>query len=136
MAKLFDLRILTPEREFFSGRAESLTLSSSDGRLGILADHVPMVAPVEVGELDITQNGTLRRAFHSEGFLEVLHDGVLVFVQACEWPEEIDAARAERAAEFERERMRQRRSMQEYKHAKVALARAMERLRISGKRLP
>lgn len=132
MAAEFELHILTPEREFFSGRAESLTLSSVDGRLGIMAGHVPMVTPVEIGELDITVNGEQKKAFNSEGFLEVLHNMVLLFVQACEWPEEIDANRAARAAELEREHLRQKRSMAEYKAAKLALSRAMERLRISG----
>lgn len=132
MANGFELHIMTPEREFFSGTVESLVLSSTDGRLGIMAGHVPMVAPVEIGELDITINGEIKKAFHSEGFLEVLHNMVLVFVQACEWPEEIDVRRAERTIELEREHLRQKQSVAEYKAAKLTLARAMERLRISG----
>ena len=132
MAAECELHIMTPEREFFAGQVESLTLSSIDGRLGIMAGHVPMVAPVEIGELDITINGQQKKAFNSEGFIEVLHNHVLLFVQACEWPEEIDANRAARAAQLEREHLRQKQSMVEYKSAKLALARAMERLRISG----
>lgn len=135
MAAEFELQIMTPEREFFSGQAESLTLSSVDGRLGILAGHAAMVAPVEIGELDITVKGQQKKAFNSEGFVEVLHNHVLLFVQACEWPEEIDADRAARAVQIERERLRQKQSVAEYKSAKLALSRAMERLRISGQNI-
>lgn len=135
MAAEFELHILTPERQFFSGQVESLTLSSVDGRLGIMAGHLPMVAPVEIGELELTVGGRQKKAFNSEGFIEVLHNRVLLFVQACEWPEEIDANRAARAVELEREHLRQKQSIVEYKAAKLALARAMERLRISGQNI-
>ncbi len=132
MAAEFQLYILTPEREFFSGKAESLSFSSADGRIGILANHTPMIAPVDIGELDIVTGGEKKRAFNSEGYVEVLHGSVMLFVQACEWPEEIDVNRARRAAERERERMRQKNSVAEYKAAKARLARAMERLRVSS----
>ena len=127
----FQLNILTPERKFFSGDAEGLIISAPDGELCILAGHVPTVAPIVVGTIKLKLNGEWKSAFTSEGFIEVMHDKVMVFTQACEWPEEIDVDRARRSLERAREHLRQKQSIKEYKESKIALARAMVRLRIT-----
>ena len=74
-----------------------------------------------------------QEAVNSEGFMEVLQDSVVVFVQACEWPEDIDMRRAEEAKHRAEERIRQRQSIWENKSSKIALARAMVRLRAGRK---
>lgn len=131
MAKLFNLKILTPERQFFDGDAEVLTVTATDGRFSFLAGHVPVVMPLAVGTLSFRTGDESREVFNSEGFLEVRHGGVIVYVQACESPEEIDKRRAEEAKMRAEERLRQQQSMQEYRQSKLALARAMARLRIT-----
>ena len=55
---------------------------------------------------------------------------MLVFTQDCEWPEEIDAVRAEEARERELEKLRQKQSLIEYHQTQIALNRAMARLRV------
>ncbi|SHH78583.1 F-type H+-transporting ATPase subunit epsilon [Sporobacter termitidis DSM 10068] len=131
MAKLFNLKVLTPEKQFFDGAAESLTVTTTDGRFEFLADHVPTIMPLVVGTLLIkAPEGTIE-VFNSEGFLEVRHDGVLVYIQACEKPDEINKQRAEDARLRAEEHLRQQQSMQEYQQSKMALARAMARLSVS-----
>lgn len=129
----FELSIMTPERQFFSGQVEALTITGIDGKMTVLAGHAPMVASLEVGEISIKQDGVWREAVNSEGFMEVLQDSVVVFVQACEWPEDIDMRRAEEAKHRAEERIRQRQSIWENKSSKIALARAMVRLRAGRK---
>ena len=53
------------------------------------------------------------------------------FVQACEWPENIDVRRAEESRRRAEERLRQKQSMREMKMTRAALARSMARLRLS-----
>jgi len=131
MPKLFNLKILTPEREFFDSDVEAVTVSAPDGKVTILADHAPFVMPVAVGTIKVKKDGEWGDSVNSEGFMEVHHDGVLIYVQSCEHPEEIDARRAEEARRRAMEDMRQRQSMSEYKQSKIALARAMARLRVT-----
>jgi F-type H+-transporting ATPase subunit epsilon len=73
----------------------------------------------------------MEEAFNSEGFLEVSKLGVVLFAQACEWPEDIDIKRAEESKRRSEERLRQQQSINEYKGSKIALARAMARLRVT-----
>lgn len=135
MEKSFGLNILTPEREFFRGEVESLIISSSDGEIGIMAGHLPMVTPITVGEVKIKRDGEWKSAFNSEGFIEVTNNGVVLFVQACEWPENIDVMRAEESLRRAREHLRQKQSINEYNASKIALARAMTRLRVSNHKI-
>jgi len=128
MPKLFNLQIFTPEREFFNGDVEAVSANAPDGSVMVLADHAPLVMPVVVGKIGIKKDGIWDESVNSEGFMEVRHEGVLIFVQACEHPEEIDTRRAEEAKRRAEERLRQKQSMSEYKQSKIALARAMARL--------
>lgn len=132
MAKPFKLMVLTPEREFYNGEAVYVGMDTIAGSIGVLADHVPMVTALTVGTLIIKPDEhTTRTAFHSEGFIEVRHDSVLVMAQACEWPEEIDVRRAEEAEKRAEQRISSpavdERAMT---RSKVALMRAMTRKRI------
>ena len=131
MYKQFNLKILTPERRFMDGDVEALTVNAPDGSVTILADHAPFIMPVSIGTIKIKKDGIWEEAVNTEGFLEVHHQGVLVFVQACERPDEIDTLRAEEARQRAEEKIRQKQSINEHKQSQIALARAMERLRIT-----
>ena len=91
----FMLEILTPEKEFFSGKAESVTCTLADGEMTVLRGHHPMLAALEIGKIKLRTGGKQKTAFSAEGFIEVRPDEVLIFTQLCEWPEDIDENRAE-----------------------------------------
>ena len=94
---VFTCEILTPYRRFYSGRAESITFVTYEGQIQILAGHESLVAPVRIGQLKLVVDGKVRKASVSEGFAKVTEGRVDLFVDAAEWPEEIDRERAERA---------------------------------------
>jgi F-type H+-transporting ATPase subunit epsilon len=93
----FSCDILTPYRRFYSGKAESATFVMHDGQVQVLAGHDSFVAPVRIGQLRLVVEGKVRMAAITEGFARVKEGRVDLFVDAAEWPEEIDRERAERA---------------------------------------
>lgn len=93
----FPFEILTPEHSFFSGEIEALTFTADDGEWTILKDHAPMLVVLRPGTLKIKQDGRWREAVNSEGYMEVAPHGTVLFAQTCEWPEDVDRMRAERA---------------------------------------
>lgn len=131
----FPLKILTPEHQFFDEEVEALIIDTTDGELTILSGHAAISVPLVIGCLHIKQGGAWRQAFQAGGFMEVDERGAHVFVQACEWPENIDARRAQEAEQRALERIRQRRSMEEYQWSKTSLARAMARLRVTNTKI-
>ena len=135
MPNTFKLNIFTPERLFFSDDVEAVEVGLPDGRAVFLAHHIPLIAPVAVTTTRIKKSdGEWVEAFSSEGFVDVRRGGVMLFVQTCEWPDEIDVKRAELARLHAEEALRQKHSMAEYQKSKTDLARAMERLRLSQSR--
>lgn len=133
----FHLDILTPEHRFFEGEVQALTVDCADGQLTILRNHQPMVSTLAIGEIHIKlEDGTWRNAFNSEGFVEVniFHENVTTYVQACEWPEDIDVNRAKAALERAERRLREQKSRIDNRRSQISLARAMARLRASSQR--
>lgn len=132
MERTFKLEIITPYRVFYSGSAEMLVLHTTDGELGILPDHEPCVASVNIGSARIRIEGATKVAALSEGFLEMEGNRVTVLVGAAEWPEEIDVARAERALARANERIREHLLPLITKRSEVAARRAKTRLKIAS----
>jgi len=131
MAPAFNLEIVTPERNFFSGDVEMLIIRTPDGEMGILPGHIPMVVAVAVGSIRILQNGEWLHAAVSEGFSEIKRDQTVMIVDAAEWPHEIDVKRAEAAKERALERLNTKLSRVEYMRTQAALSRAMARLKVT-----
>ena len=128
----FKLEILTPKRQFFTDDVTSVTVTLPDGEMTVLAHHAPLLASLEVGYVKINTGDEIKTAYSAEGFIEIRPDEVLIFTQECEWPDEIDAHRAEEEKEAAEEQMRQKQSLIEYKQTRLALSKAMARLRVKG----
>lgn len=133
--KTFKLQIMTPEKEFYSGEVEALTVTLPDGQLTVLAGHAPMVAVLAIGEFKYKSGEEWTQCVNTAGFLEVRPDCVSMFLLTCETPEEIDANRAQAALERAKERMLDSKTKREHELARSAMTRAMVRLRVtkSGK---
>ena len=134
MAAPFHLDILAASVPFYRGECVSLVVPTTDGEFGILANHGNAVGAVCAGELRFeTAEGEHRRAAVAPGLFKIEDGRVLLLVDAAERPEDIDVNRALRAREEAEEQLRQKRSMAEYQLAQGNLARALNRLRVSGR---
>ncbi|MEF9877798.1 MAG: ATP synthase F1 subunit epsilon [Clostridia bacterium] len=133
MAKTFQLSILTPEHEFYSGMVEMVIANATDGETCILAGHAPTVIALAEGELRLRDaQGVMKTAAMSDGFLTVTPDNTVMMLQSAEWPENIDRVRAERAQRRAREALLQKQDRQSYLNNQAMLLRAMTRLRVSS----
>lgn len=95
----FLLKIVTPDGLKFEGQAESLTVRTTSGDLGILAGHINCAAPLGMGRATVTIDGQKRYAACIGGMVSVLNGEVTLMPTTFEWAEDIDLARAERALE-------------------------------------
>ena len=88
---VFYLKVLAPERHFFEGECEYLTIPTTDGEYGIMANHSNMIAAVIPGEVRITEPGKEPvTAAISNGIIKVENNKVTVLTESLEKPEEID----------------------------------------------
>ena len=75
--------ILTPEKKFFSGEAESILMTGADGKFEILKDHAPLISSLKEGEIRIRQNGKDTLVKIKIGFVEVLNNKINVMVEGA-----------------------------------------------------
>lgn len=95
--KTFNLRIISPDRVFYEGDIEMLELNTSEGEMGIYAEHIPLTAILVPGIVTIHEAEGIKKAAVHAGFIEILKDKVNVLAEVAEWPEEIDINRANEA---------------------------------------
>jgi F-type H+-transporting ATPase subunit epsilon len=130
MPKTFTLRIDTPERVFYTGPVEKLVITSSDGEIGILPEHLSMVVAMSTAPARIFADGKWLMAAVSGGFARIKGDEVIILADSAEWPDEIEENRAAEARKRAEERLQTRLSEIEYMRSRVALERALTRLTV------
>jgi F-type H+-transporting ATPase subunit epsilon len=99
MPEQIQLEVVTPERRVLAEAVDSVNVPGTNGELGILPGHTPLISQLQTGVLSYVQGGTTHRLHVSGGFVEVNSDRVSVLAEVAERPEEIDAARARLARE-------------------------------------
>ncbi len=128
-AKTMMLEIVTPYRHFYEGAVESVSLSSVNGRVGILSGHAPMVIALTPGIINITSGGQTRYAILTDGFAEIGQHLVLILCDSANWPEEIDVQRASDAYDRAKDRINAApRNSDERKYTENSMKRAIERI--------
>jgi F-type H+-transporting ATPase subunit epsilon len=127
-AKL-NLTILTPEKVFFKGEAEQIIAVTPDGEMGVMAEHMPVIAVMPAGILKVQQGAAWRSAAVAEGFLDMSGSDVEIFTDSAEWAEDIDVARSEAALRAAEERLRGKLTHTEYIRTQAAVSRAHVRLK-------
>jgi F-type H+-transporting ATPase subunit epsilon len=123
--------IVTVEGRRFKGDADFVLAPGSEGELGILPQHIPLLTFLKPGTVKVRNNNEEQFFFVSGGFLEVRPDEVTVLADAAERADDIDEARAEEARRRATDLLQQKLSNVDQAAASVALARAEARLRLA-----
>ena len=132
-SNLFKLKIITPERIFYEGEASMVEFNTTEGEIGVLKGHIPMTVIISPGILTITEPEEVKEAALNAGFAEILQDEIVIMAEIIEWPEEIDADRAEQAKERAEERLRSKTPETDIVRAETALQRALARIEVIDK---
>jgi F-type H+-transporting ATPase subunit epsilon len=91
------LEIVTPERLAYSGEVDAVVLPGSEGELGVLPHHAPLVSTLGVGELRYRKGGEEESFAIVGGFVQVRPDRVVVMAETADMASEIDLEKAQEA---------------------------------------
>lgn len=129
--KTFQLEVITPDRVVLSdNQIVSVVAPGSEGYLGMLANHAPLMTELTIGKLDFRRaDGSEGAMAISGGFLEVFENKVSVLAESAELVEEIDIERAEQAKKRAEERLAAAGAELDATRARIALLRALNRLK-------
>ena len=130
------LEIVTIEQKVFDDHVNMVIAPGSQGMLGILPRHAPLLTSLNFGELQIKRDGQEDEFFAiSGGFLEVTPNHVVVLADAAEQADEIDLERAEAARKRAEELLSQHQADTiDFSHAQFALRRSVTRLKVARRR--
>jgi F-type H+-transporting ATPase subunit epsilon len=129
------LEIVTPERLAYSDTVDSVQLPGSEGELGVLPHHAPLVSTLGVGELRIRKGGVEESFAIVGGFLQVRPDRVVVMAETADLASDIDLEKAEEARrEAERALETGYQEGADLAMARAALQQALLRIRVAERR--
>ena len=91
------LEIVTPEKLAYSDEVDAVVLPGSEGELGVLPHHAPLISTLGAGELRLRKGGQEESFAIVGGFLQVLPDKVVVMAETADIASEIDLEKAQEA---------------------------------------
>ena len=129
------LEIVTPERLAYSDEVDSVALPGSEGEMGVLPHHAPLVSMLGVGELRIRKGGAEESFAIVGGFLQVRPDKVVVMAETADMASEIDLEKAQEARR-EAERALETGYVEgaDLSQARAQLQQALLRIRVAERR--
>jgi F-type H+-transporting ATPase subunit epsilon len=88
----FEVEILTPEGEVFSGEVSQVSTRTAGGEIGILANHAPLLAALKPAELRLyTGDPQPQRYAQAHGWLQVFGNHARLLIEEALAPEDLDA---------------------------------------------
>ncbi len=128
---MYLLTIVTPEKIFYEDDVVSLIAPGSEGYLGVLTDHAPLITALVPGKLTVKDDKNQELFFAiGGGFMEVFKNQVTILAHSIEFVDDIDYERAKKALERARQRLRSKEKEIDIPRALTALHRAENRCRL------
>jgi F-type H+-transporting ATPase subunit epsilon len=122
--------IVSQDHALFSGDVDIVVAPGSEGEMGILPNHTPLLTTLSYGILSVRQGGEQHAFTIGGGIMEVTPDQVTVLADVGESVDELDEARAEQSRARAEELLRKQPTSdtEAYLKAQAALRRSQLRL--------
>lgn len=125
MPKTFHLKVITPNNIVLDEDVEQIIARSTDGEVGILPDHIPLITPLTSAPFQYFQNGERKVAAVLGGMMEVSKDGVTIISDHAALAEDIDTVVAEREKELAAAKLAQKKDKVDIQKAEMELSRLL-----------
>lgn len=128
---MFKVRVVTPRGLYKVLEVEILNVETTEGQIGILANHMPIVAMLTISSMTTTEYDGRHTYAISGGTLYFQNNFATVLANTIERSDEIDLERAEQARKRAESLLSQSEGV-DTKRAEVALKRAINRIRTAS----
>ena len=134
MAYTIKLEIVTPEAKIFSDDVDMVTLTGTEGEMGILPQHMPLMTQLVAGEIIVNKGKEIFFLAVGDGFVQVTGDRVSVLTDMAINAESIDEAKAEEARRRAEVRLAEKVNDEEAARIHAALTHAATQLKVKHRR--
>jgi F-type H+-transporting ATPase subunit epsilon len=125
------LEIVTPDRLLLREPVDEVILPASEGYLGVLPGHTPLLAKLEIGQVSYRKGSEMFYLVVAHGFAEILPDRVTVLAHVAEKAEEISLERAETARKRAEEMLAHPTLEMDFERARIAMMKALIRQQVA-----
>ncbi|WP_105957137.1 F0F1 ATP synthase subunit epsilon [Apilactobacillus quenuiae] len=127
--------IVTPDGKVYECETATLVVvRTMSGQLGIMPNHIPVIASLEVDEAKVKHDGKEDEIAVNGGFVEFSDNNLTIIADSAERQGDIDVDRASKAQHRAEEHIREAREKhdnQEVLRSQVALKRAINRINVA-----
>lgn len=128
------VEVVSAEKALYSGNATMVVAPASQGEIGILPRHTPLLTGLRPGTLKvIKEDGEEEYLFVAGGVLEVQPDKVTVLADVAERSEDLDEARIQEARQAAEKALQAGAQGMDYAKAQAELAHAVAQLELLRK---
>jgi F-type H+-transporting ATPase subunit epsilon len=126
----FMLEIVTPEDLLFKNEVQFVVVPETNGEMGVLRNHAPMIAALNIGIVRYTdKEGSIKKVAVGGGFMEVIANEARILAETAERGPQIDVMRAKASMDRAAKRLNERDANVNVARAQMSLARATARLK-------
>ncbi len=130
---MLSVKIITPSGLYKECDAQMVNARSVEGAFGVLPKHMPVVAMLDISELQlIFANGERKDYAVAGGLFHLLNDEVRILTDSIEGEDEIDIERAKRAEARARKRLESHKDDINMRRAEIALRKAINRISVKN----
>lgn len=126
--KTLTVSVVTPDGPVLEENFDMVVCETEDGELGILPQHIPLIAPLTISAVRLKLKADTQRLAVNSGIIEVRDNKVTILAQSAEKPEDINVDRAKDAKARAEQRLESEQDHIDFQRAELALKRAMNRL--------
>ena len=129
------LKVITHEKVVFERDVDELYVQSTDGRLGILPNHIPVVCALDIGVTKVIVDKEPIHITTMAGVLQFSQNEATILTDIAELGDDIDLARANAAKERAQARINAKDEKDDILRAQFALAKAIARISAKEKHI-
>ena len=126
--------IVTPDRKVFSEQAEMVIARTTEGEIGVLPNHSPLAAMLQISAVRIKQDGREVTAAISGGFMEVKPESVTILAELPNFRRKLTSNARKRPKSGPKKRLREKQENIDFHRAELALNRALNRLEVAKRK--
>lgn len=127
------LKVIIHEKIVFEDDIDELYVQGTDGRLGILKNHIPIICALDIGVTKVIKDGKSQCIATMGGILQFAHNKATILTDIAELECDIDVARAKHAKERAEARLKAHDETIDMARVQMALAKAVARINATDK---
>ena len=128
------LDIITPVKVVLSEEVDELTISTINGEISILPNHINLLTKITPGEMVIRKGSHTDLFAITGGFLEIVNNHINVLADYAIHVDDIEIAKVEAAKERAQKAMKEKTTEEDFRVANAELAKSLLQLKVAHKR--